>query len=382
MSISLTFRSPAASSSAAALSGRMLGKKRWRHWSVAGAGILLAVAVGFSQPGMQWRPSALELMIPQLLQSPAFAGRGVHAGQQQPHAKHQKEHHKDKKKSGGDKERQDKKQSAPAPESPFEPSVPSGPPPDAIVPDDVTPFLIVLLVNATIFLFTLVATYSVTPGRWHAMSVVTSALYLGGLFAVLNEWDAASTAELLGRAVTAAVIRPIAALLPVALALLHRLHSLLVRSLYLQGAVIASVLLYSWSRGRRAARETQQLLHDARTLAADSAAQATDLGVRLDRSSGSPAALRKLASAELEALEASAQKSLVRIREVLEERRKRERDAIREEMETRLRCVVCCDRHKDMTFQCGHRTCVQCAEKLDNCPQCRAPITLRIRSYD
>ena len=55
---------------------------------------------------------------------------------------------------------------------------------------------------------------------------------------------------------------------------------------------------------------------------------------------------------------------------------------VREEMEARLRCVVCMERPKEMTFQCGHRTCVTCAAKIEVCPQCRANITLRIRSYD
>ena len=66
----------------------------------------------------------------------------------------------------------------------------------------------------------------------------------------------------------------------------------------------------------------------------------------------------------------------------IEERKKRITDALKDELETRIRCIVCMERMKEMTFQCGHRTCVTCAARVDQCPQCRALITLRIRSYD
>ena len=46
-------------------------------------------------------------------------------------------------------------------------------------------------------------------------------------------------------------------------------------------------------------------------------------------------------------------------------------------------CVICMDRSPNVTLvPCGHRiTCEQCAERLEECPTCRSPITLRQRTF-
>ena len=46
-------------------------------------------------------------------------------------------------------------------------------------------------------------------------------------------------------------------------------------------------------------------------------------------------------------------------------------------------CSICLDRVANMTFvPCGHKvTCQQCAEQVAQCPNCRAPIRLRQRTY-
>ena len=44
-------------------------------------------------------------------------------------------------------------------------------------------------------------------------------------------------------------------------------------------------------------------------------------------------------------------------------------------------CHICFERVKDTVFGCGHRTCQNCAYQLDNCPDCRKPITQRIKMY-
>ncbi|OQR86479.1 hypothetical protein THRCLA_10548 [Thraustotheca clavata] len=44
-------------------------------------------------------------------------------------------------------------------------------------------------------------------------------------------------------------------------------------------------------------------------------------------------------------------------------------------------CSICEELPKDTVFTCGHETCMSCAEKLTNCPNCREPITARIRRF-
>ena len=47
-------------------------------------------------------------------------------------------------------------------------------------------------------------------------------------------------------------------------------------------------------------------------------------------------------------------------------------------------CAICYDRPPNMTFvPCGHKmTCEQCAERVRECPNCRAPIRVRQRTYE
>ena len=122
------------------------------------------------------------------------SSKGVHKGTQQKRDKH-KAAGNEPKRDGADK--RNGEMALPPDQVGSGPPATEGALPEAIVPEDVAPFLIVLLVNASILLFTLVATYSVTPGRWHAMSLVTSALYLVGLFAFLNEWDVATVERII-----------------------------------------------------------------------------------------------------------------------------------------------------------------------------------------
>ena len=44
-------------------------------------------------------------------------------------------------------------------------------------------------------------------------------------------------------------------------------------------------------------------------------------------------------------------------------------------------CELCYDRFKTVAFQCGHRTCRPCSNKLDTCPFCREEIILWINLY-
>ncbi|KAI4334670.1 hypothetical protein L6164_013387 [Bauhinia variegata] len=44
-------------------------------------------------------------------------------------------------------------------------------------------------------------------------------------------------------------------------------------------------------------------------------------------------------------------------------------------------CPICLTNMKDMAFGCGHQTCCDCGEDLQNCPICRSAITTKIRLY-
>ncbi|CAI5928499.1 unnamed protein product, partial [Closterium sp. NIES-65] len=44
-------------------------------------------------------------------------------------------------------------------------------------------------------------------------------------------------------------------------------------------------------------------------------------------------------------------------------------------------CPVCLMYPKNTAFQCGHQTCEECGKQMNNCPICRAPITMRIKLY-
>ena len=44
-------------------------------------------------------------------------------------------------------------------------------------------------------------------------------------------------------------------------------------------------------------------------------------------------------------------------------------------------CGVCWEARRAVAFRCGHQACAACADRLDLCPSCRAPIDLRIRLF-
>ncbi|KAI5083505.1 hypothetical protein GOP47_0003248 [Adiantum capillus-veneris] len=44
-------------------------------------------------------------------------------------------------------------------------------------------------------------------------------------------------------------------------------------------------------------------------------------------------------------------------------------------------CPVCLQEPKNMAFQCGHKTCRECASQLQRCPICRIQITTRLRLF-
>ena len=49
------------------------------------------------------------------------------------------------------------------------------------------------------------------------------------------------------------------------------------------------------------------------------------------------------------------------------------------EDETTNECSICLDNEKNIVFNCGHLyTCHDCSYRLNKCPICRIPITLRI----
>ena len=44
-------------------------------------------------------------------------------------------------------------------------------------------------------------------------------------------------------------------------------------------------------------------------------------------------------------------------------------------------CPVCLDSEKNMAFQCGHRTCQTCGDRMSECPICRKTVKTRILLY-
>ena len=50
----------------------------------------------------------------------------------------------------------------------------------------------------------------------------------------------------------------------------------------------------------------------------------------------------------------------------------------KQEFKTSWECELCFDRFKTVAFQCGHRTCRPCSDKVDTCPFCRTEIILWI----
>jgi len=53
-----------------------------------------------------------------------------------------------------------------------------------------------------------------------------------------------------------------------------------------------------------------------------------------------------------------------------------------DELAEMVQCGICLEQPKQVAFQCGHRTCSCCSERLTHCHQCRASISMRIRCFD
>jgi len=56
-------------------------------------------------------------------------------------------------------------------------------------------------------------------------------------------------------------------------------------------------------------------------------------------------------------------------------------ERVEREREAAEQCPVCLDASKDVAFQCGHRTCGECAEQLSTCPICMTDITTRMKIF-
>ena len=52
-----------------------------------------------------------------------------------------------------------------------------------------------------------------------------------------------------------------------------------------------------------------------------------------------------------------------------------------EKRDEERQCAICLDADKNCAFNCGHQSCLGCAETLSVCHICRAPITNRVRVY-
>uniref|UniRef100_A0A8C9V2Y3 E3 ubiquitin-protein ligase MIB2 n=1 Tax=Scleropages formosus TaxID=113540 RepID=A0A8C9V2Y3_SCLFO len=51
------------------------------------------------------------------------------------------------------------------------------------------------------------------------------------------------------------------------------------------------------------------------------------------------------------------------------------------QMEERITCPICIDKHIKLVFQCGHASCVDCSASLKACPLCRQTIRERIQLF-
>ena len=197
-------------------------------------------------------------------------------------------------------------------------------PATAIGPTDtVTPFLVVLLVNASIFFFTFFATYSEGRAwRWYAMSLFTAVLYLAGLFAFLNE----DSSEAL-HTVVALLLKP----------LCEKLLPPLFRDLWaglqlglVQVVLVFTTVTWSWSRANAAVTRMQEVVEEQRRAEEAAKEEARALKSQLAKVSGDGEALHGLQQSDLEGLEATAQKNLKRIQTYIEDRRKRITEALKD----------------------------------------------------
>ena len=83
------------------------------------------------------------------------------------------------------------------------------------------------------------------------------------------------------------------------------------------------------------------------------------------------------------------QSDLAQTKKTLETASERvQREVMRREILPRVvgeaTCAICLERPPNVTFvPCGHKmTCEQCAERVRECPSCRAPIRVRQRTYE
>ena len=44
-------------------------------------------------------------------------------------------------------------------------------------------------------------------------------------------------------------------------------------------------------------------------------------------------------------------------------------------------CCVCFERARNTALGCGHVLCGECASRVEECPLCRTPVTIRIKLY-
>jgi len=72
------------------------------------------------------------------------------------------------------------------------------------------------------------------------------------------------------------------------------------------------------------------------------------------------------------------------VRKTIEEQKSLEEkmEDLKQQMETVRTCVLCIDRDKNIKFNCGHVVaCSECAQKINDCPVCRQPITKKETVY-
>ena len=92
--------------------------------------------------------------------------------------------------------------------------------------------------------------------------------------------------------------------------------------------IATALVLLNWSRTSWQAREMRVQLTALRLREETSVSDAKDIRLQLERATGTAAALSGLSAPELESLEAAASRSLSRIREQLEEVRRRSNEAL------------------------------------------------------
>ena len=72
----------------------------------------------------------------------------------------------------------------------------------------------------------------------------------------------------------------------------------------------------------------------------------------------------------------------LKIQRATEAARKEAKEEAEERMRDERQCPICLDNDKNCMFNCGHRACMECAQKLDVCPVCREPVTSRTQVFD